>query len=423
MAISSPIRRALTPAIAAAVVFTAAPAQTQTLLFQEDFDGVPLGPPVDEDFLVGDFPFAFSHQPPPGWFRQASLVPGVGDPFNGVFEWEGWSFANRDFWIAAESGDPFGGFAGGREQFTLGTGTIAVADPGQWNDLGDPLSLPGQYRTLLQTPAIDLGAVAPSDERLTLQFDSSFGAACCEIDQSTNPPGDNLTAVVFARVDDGPRFEVLRWESAPFFDASGQPTLEEIDPTGLPNTPNPFFKPNSTLVNQRVDTLYPNDFNERVIIDLTDLLPIAATSSASGGVSGAAAGGTLTLEFGVEGGEGEGFWGIDGIEVTSTSVLLGDMDTDGALDADDIPAFALGMLDTEAYRFDFGGTFPVERGSVDSTFDFDDAAWFVGLMEGAGVASAAAILSEALSPVPEPSTAALVVIAAGLAARARPAKP
>src|SRR5262245_21923732 len=51
-------------------------------LFSENFDGLSLGPPVDE---VWPFPKAFTHTPPPGWTRVASGVPGVGDPDVGVF--------------------------------------------------------------------------------------------------------------------------------------------------------------------------------------------------------------------------------------------------------------------------------------------------------------------------------------------------
>ena len=51
----------------------------------------------------------------------------IGDPNYGVDEWEGWSFANKSFWIFADDQ--------GRSSFTNGVGTVAVADADEWDDL------------------------------------------------------------------------------------------------------------------------------------------------------------------------------------------------------------------------------------------------------------------------------------------------
>ncbi len=384
------------------VTFLALPASAITLLFQENFDGLLLGAPVDETFLAGTFPQAFTHNEPLGWDRIATNVPGVSNPLVGVEEWEGWSFADRDFWIAAAAG-PSGQPPGGREAFTLGSGTIAVADPDQWNDLGDPANELGFYNTLLITPTIDLAPRLPGEDRLVIQFDSSWRGGCCDDGESFNPDGNNQAAILRARLPNNQLVELFRWESAPFYDSLGNPTVDPFDTGGLPNLSNPFFK--------------PDNFNERITIDLDSLIPPSGlallTAALPGGLSSSSSNGGLIFEFGMENAGDDGWWAIDNVEVASYSTTLGDMDLSGMLEQADIAAFALGMLDTDAYRFDYYGEFPGTRGSPDSTFDFDDVPWFIALLEGAGVASAAEALAFAFSPtIPEPGTLGLLVFGA-----------
>lgn len=380
----------------------ASPTVAVTLLFQEDFESLPLRAPVDEGFLVSVFPQAFTHDEPLGWDRIATNIPGVGDPFVGVFEWEGWSFANRDFWIAAAAG-PTGMPPGGREEFTLGQGTIAVADPDQWNDLGDPANEIGFFNSLLVTPNIDLTPRHTNENHLVIQFDSSWRGGCCDDGESFDPNGNNQTAVLNMRLPNNQLVEILRWESAPFYDNSGLPTINPFDIFGNPNLPNALFK--------------PDDFNERVVIDLSTLIPPSSFAFSDAvppeGSGSGNSGGAVSFEFGMEGAGDDGFWGFDNVEVASYSEVLGDMDLSGDFGQGDITAFALGMLNTEAYGFDFFDEFPGTRGSADSTFDFDDIPWFIALMESKGIASAAEALAFAFSPtVPEPGTLTLLVLGA-----------
>ena len=59
----------------------------------------------------------------------------------------------------------------GARSSSCGQGTVAVADPDEWDDLGDPESL-GTYNAFLTTPSFSMvGAAAMSG---TLTFDSSF---------------------------------------------------------------------------------------------------------------------------------------------------------------------------------------------------------------------------------------------------------
>ncbi|MEO1498013.1 MAG: hypothetical protein AAFV43_12780 [Planctomycetota bacterium] len=383
-------------------------------MFFEDFEGVPLRPPEQEFWQVPNPNRAFSHDPPTGWFRDANDVPGVNNPNVGIFEWEGWSLANKRFWtdVTRASGQPFTS----RDLFSLGEGTVAVADPDRWNDLGDPANNLGFFNTLLRTPPIDLGPAA-EDEKMTLVFDSSWRGGCCDDGQNFDPGGNNQTAIVRARIGTQ-SIELLRWESAPFNDnQTGQPTDQPFDQQGFPNEENPFFKP---------DTL-----NEQVVLDLSPLLPGGGSGNPPNGSrfalsSPAMMGGAgmVTLEFEMEGAGDDGHWAFDHVAMASYTTLMADMNLSGALDSGDFGAFALGMLDEDEYRYTYFGEFPETRGSLDSNFDFDDAQWFVDEMQMAGVsASAATALALALQGIPEPTSALMVLIALSATAPWRRSTP
>ena len=172
-------------------------------VWSENFDSVPLGPSVNERAQAGGkvtavqtapntspVPNAFTHTPPAGWnVDNSGGLPGVGNPEQGAEEWEGWSFTTPTFWTFADTQD--------RQNFTKGTGIVAVADPDEWDDLGDPEAL-GTYNSLLVTPAINISS-APAGT-LALAFDSSWRDE------------DTQTAII--EVDYGTGFvEALRWES------------------------------------------------------------------------------------------------------------------------------------------------------------------------------------------------------------------
>lgn len=403
---SSPARIRTLVALLAATL-CAAPSWSLTNLFFEDFENVSLQPPADEEFLATFFPEAFTHNPPLGWSVENNL-PGIGNPFVGVREWEGWSFANKDFWVAAAAGDPFGGPAGGREFFDLGQGTIAVADPDQWNDLGDPANELGFYNTLMKSPYIDFTPVRPFEDTLVLQFESSWipGQCCNDTGSGSTPDDDfrdNQSAFVRAQLANGEVIEVLRWESAPFkaMDEFGQftiPTNNPNHPTGT--IPNPFFKPPTV--------------NERVFVDLSFALFQSGGFSASDGEGsgGGAAAGGVTLEFGMEDAGDDGAWGMDNAMVSSFGTIDGDMDLSGIVDSADIDDFALGLRDPAAYVFSHKGQFPAARGDEgDGDNDFDDISWFVNVLETAGVSAPAAALATALRTVPEPHAALLSLLA------------
>lgn len=161
------------------------------VLFAEDFEGLPLGPNVDEG-LAGDA--VWTKTAPEGWIIDDSEMAGVGDPAtDGVTEWAGWSFADKAWWIeAAEDQD--------RSTFTLGTGTVAIADPDEWDDADHT---EGLFNSFLMTPIIDLAGVAA--DTVQLRFASSWRP---EFDDNYHQ-----TANIKVSFDGADPVEVLLWES------------------------------------------------------------------------------------------------------------------------------------------------------------------------------------------------------------------
>lgn len=220
------------------VIVTTGAVHAQTI-YSENFNSLVLGPSVNERMgqsqvtvRPADFgtsipvPNAFSHTGPAGWtvdnnfnvfgtgtVDDAAVPPGVpllGDPDYGVDEWEGWSFANKSFWIFADDQ--------GRSNFTKGVGTVAVADADEWDDLrfnaaGVGLPRQGFYDTGMSTGNINVAAY--QGQSLDLKFDSSWDAEAFD-DTHVNPAFDNLnnqSAVVVAEFDGGGLTVLHLWDS------------------------------------------------------------------------------------------------------------------------------------------------------------------------------------------------------------------
>ena len=105
-------------------------------------------------------------------------------------EWAGWSFAKKEFWATAGGQN--------RADFTLGTGTLAIADSDEWDDVAHAA---GNMATFLATPAINIASTTANS--LYLSFSSSFRA---EVPQK---------ASVKASFDGGPAVDVIQWVSEP----------------------------------------------------------------------------------------------------------------------------------------------------------------------------------------------------------------
>ena len=125
-------------------------------LLKQDFELLPLGPAVYETVgLQGGKEFTAT--PPGGWTNDNSAMP-----FGGAPEWRGWTFASKSFW-STQGGQS-------RANFTLGSGTVAVADTDEWDDYGTFPS--NSFNAKLLSTPINLATVAASS--VTLEFDSSF---------------------------------------------------------------------------------------------------------------------------------------------------------------------------------------------------------------------------------------------------------
>ncbi len=223
-----------------------ASAQVGTAIFQENFNGLTLGPSVNERqgpdwrkittaasvpgtrvwHSPTDQTAAFSHTGPAGWTRDNNFnnfgnvdldnpgyaygdivgnvgMPNLGDPLNGVDEWEGWSFANKEFWIAADDQ--------GRSSFNSASGNVLIADGDEFDDLG---SRNGQYYNMgVTTSNINVAGKGS----VVFEFDSSWQAEGADENHSNPALGglnvNNQTAVIWASFDGGAPVKVEQWHS------------------------------------------------------------------------------------------------------------------------------------------------------------------------------------------------------------------
>ena len=170
-------------------------------IWSEDFEGLELGPNVDEG-LAGEQ--VWTKTAPDGWVINDDEVPGTwawqgiddeeGHPENdGVTEWAGWSIANAKWWMQT-AGDQ------NRTQFKKALGAVAIGDGDEWDDAARE---PGTQSSLLTTDAISLDGIM--ENSVVLRFHSSWRPdACC---------GGSQKAVIEVAFDDGDTEEILRWES------------------------------------------------------------------------------------------------------------------------------------------------------------------------------------------------------------------
>lgn len=432
------------------------------VLFSEDFESLPLGPNVDEGLAGSN---VWTGTPPAGWSIDNSGVPGIGNPNEGVTEWEGWSFADKDWWTQA-AGDQ------NRSLFTLGRGTVMVADPDEWDDLGNPEAL-GTYNTFISTPPISLDGVEAG--QVNLQFDSSWRDE------------DNQKANLTVSYDGGAPIEVFRWVSTPTSDPNFKDDAE--NETVLVPLNNPEGAGEVVITWGMFDAgndwwwavdninVFTGNPAPSLRIDTTTgqmFLEGGARAEAINGYEVASASGSLDPDnwalgnLGAQGidavaggddpGErwetllasdrrlseafllGNSFFDasrteslgfgydtqLDARDVAfvystteglvlsgevsyfASTLILGDMDDDGDVDFDDIAAFALGLNDPAGYQEMFGVT-PALRGDIDEDgdLDFDDIPGFVSLLS-----SASAETDGGLAAVPEPSSGLLLVLVA-----------
>jgi hypothetical protein len=197
-------------------------ARAQLTLFSENFDGIPLGASIEEAAAASN---VWSDTPPAGWTKDDSGVPGVNNPQlplpnnNGMIEWAGWAFTNKTWWSTQVDGQ-------GREQFALGSGTVMVADPDEWDDephpdydasgtgnctaAGDTVN-PCMYDAYITTPSITIPAGIPAG-RIKIAFDSSWDDEGADDDPNL---ANNQRATIEVDYNDRAPLNVMTWDSVP----------------------------------------------------------------------------------------------------------------------------------------------------------------------------------------------------------------
>jgi hypothetical protein len=198
-----------------------------TTVWSEDFEGVALGDSVNERMQTtlgakvtqlnndpgsSPRPDSFTNAPPTGWsIDNSGINPDAqGDDNEGVYEWEGWTFADRDFWLFAQQADA--------AAFTKASGPFAIADSDEFADLGNS-ALNRPMSTALTTPVMNIGSIAAGE--LMLAFDSAW-----------RPEGTAQAVEITVDYGSGPQV-VLRWDSDPASpnvhgtNSSSSPTLNE----------------------------------------------------------------------------------------------------------------------------------------------------------------------------------------------------
>ena len=166
-------------------------------IWSEDFEGLELGPNVDEG-LAGEQ--VWTKTPPAGWFINDEEVPGTwawqgledeeGYPeLDGVTEWAGWSIADVKWWSQTAGNQR-------RSEFTKAIGAAAIADGDEWDDSARE---GGNMNAFITTEAISLDGIM--ENSLVLRFHSSWRPEVLQ------------KAVIEATFDDGDPIEIMRWES------------------------------------------------------------------------------------------------------------------------------------------------------------------------------------------------------------------
>jgi hypothetical protein len=175
-------------------------------IFYEDFDLLELQNSADP--AIGGEPNTgtnvWTQTPPDGWSIDNSQMPPQSDPARGRPEWEGWAFANWE-WVYTRVD------AQDRQNFTNARGTVASADPDEWDDYNSPVNNRGYFNSLLMTASIDIPDL-PANAAF-LRFDSSWRDEAFDDAGPNGEQTNNQTATVTMSVNGGAPIEIMKWDS------------------------------------------------------------------------------------------------------------------------------------------------------------------------------------------------------------------
>lgn len=227
------LKRFASGALCAALLGGAANAQYGAVLWSEDFEGVMLGDSTNErvgtavseniatEPGTSPIPGVWSAAGPAGWTVDntvstydgaATVTPGVagtGLADYGVDEWDGWGFADKEFWSVA---------AGDQDRSQFGTtsgasGTVAIADPDEYFDLGSQNDAVngGYYSTAMTTPSFTVTGGLPHG----VGFDSSWRDEAFDDSalDDTYVDLNNQAVEVIVTYDTGATESFLKWNS------------------------------------------------------------------------------------------------------------------------------------------------------------------------------------------------------------------
>lgn len=167
--------------LAFAIGSSCLPSARAALIFSEDFESLPLGPYTSPTETGGDGT-DWTDIAPAGWLREQAGTP-AGSPA----EFFGWTFHDKNSWVATEGDQQ-------RSLWPGGTGTVMVADPDAYDD-GTNIDT-ALYNVYITMPPIPLAGTTAGF--LTLTFDSSFRAEATQIAslQYSNNGGTTFTELL-----------------------------------------------------------------------------------------------------------------------------------------------------------------------------------------------------------------------------------
>ena len=200
-----------------AVISTLQTLSVGTTLLTQDFELLALKPAILEQVGITPNGRDFTATPPEGWSVNNGNMARGGAP-----EWTGWTFADKNFWQTQ------GGQS--RANFTLGTGTVAVADTDEWQDYAREND---NFNSGVTTIAVDLDSVEPNTVRL--EFDSSFRPESGSSFVSHVPT--NMQGFLDVSYDNG-----TTWTNLLTLDTSntlGSATAPNVNERRVVNVPNP----------------------------------------------------------------------------------------------------------------------------------------------------------------------------------------
>ncbi len=235
-----------------------------TVLFEEDFEGVPLKASIMEQVKDDN---VWSGTPPQGWEITNENPKDLGMP-----EWRTWAIVDLEWWTRTAEDQRRSEFTGVHND-GKGIGNGAVSDPDEWDDWegnGNPDAI-SRWNGHLITPPINIKGAARKSLILTL--DSSWR------------PEDTQTAEITVSFDGGAEERILFFQSVGI--DAGAHTLVTIP----------------TLKMDEEDIKDGEQINESLEI------PIDNPANAA----------EMVISFGVIDAQNDWWWAIDNIKLVSTA--------------------------------------------------------------------------------------------------------